>query len=173
MNRRQYIETAFAAISTGVLAGCSAGGSDTASISFDSQTTNGATVTVKSVSLPNGGYAAVHDVVRLENSPVGTVLGVSGYLKPGTHKNIPVGLFEVPGGKFSLERLSKSQTLSAVAHRETNDNRTFDYLVTNGREDEPYHVNDSIVVDTAYITVKPRTNATATQATTTANTTSE
>ncbi|HET7323559.1 MAG TPA: hypothetical protein VFJ06_04440 [Halococcus sp.] len=155
---------------------------NTATVVFNSQTTNGTAVTVQSVYLPNGGYVAIHDVKKDENNPVGTVVGVSDYLKPGMHKNVPVGLFEAPGGNFTVERLQKSQTLSAVPHRETNGNRMFNFLATDSLKDGPYTksgtVNGngsidarhgSIVVDTAYITTHGSLNGTANTTQSTSN----
>jgi hypothetical protein len=138
-----------------------------ASVSFEKQPTSGQTVIVESVYLPEGGYVAIHDVGMKQDDDVGSVLGVSGYLTAGTHKNVPVGLFEVPGGNFNLSELQKSQTLVAVPHHETNDNRTFDFLITNGRADGPYTENGTVVAGFAYITVQSQT----TQANATVNAT--
>jgi hypothetical protein len=138
----------------------------TATVQFKKQSTNGTTVTVQSVSLPDGGYVAIHDLREQKEDAIGNVIGVSGYLKAGTHKNVPVGLFEVPGGHFRPSVLQHNQTLIAVVHHETSENTstpTFDFVTTNGREDDPYSVNDHPVKATAFIIVHPHANATATQ----------
>jgi hypothetical protein len=180
MKRRQYIGTVITALTTGAFAGCTGGGNNTGvegggtptattggtqpTITFETQTTTGETVTVQSVSLPQGGYVAIHNVGDPRNIAAGTVIGVSDYLEAGTHENVPAGLFEVPGGNFSLDKLQNSQSLSAVAHQDTNGNQMFDFLTTT--EDGPYTVSSTIVLDIAYVTVRSRPNATATTHTT-------
>jgi hypothetical protein len=135
----------------------------TAAIDFKKQPINGQTVIVQSVTLPSGGYVAIHDLQPRKETVVGKVIGVSGYLEAGTYKDVPVGLGDVPGGHFSPKSLQHNQTLVAVVHRETSETTTaptFDFVITNGREDSPYTVNDLPVKDTAIIIV--HSNATTT-----------
>jgi hypothetical protein len=139
----------------------------TASVEFKKQSTNGTIVTVQSVSLTAGGYVAIHDLREHKEDPIGNVIGVSDYLTPGTHKNVPVGLFEVPGGNFKPSTLQHNQTLIAVVHHETNENVSdpmFNFVITNGREDDPYAINDYPVKATAFIIVQSKTNMTAARA---------
>jgi hypothetical protein len=183
MKRRRYIETAIAALTTGTLAGCGDGednqtrgtgtpltgnGTQTATamatVSFKSQTINDPTITVQSVTLPHDGYVAIHTTDKSQNTSIGSVISASRYLHAGTHKNVQVGLFKVSGNNFNPDTLKHSQRLSAVAHRETNDNQTFDYRTTKKTEDGPYYENNSIVADVAYINIQSQTKTMNTQA---------
>ncbi|MCO8267982.1 hypothetical protein NKF06_15650, partial [Haloferax sp. AB510] len=108
-----------------------------ASLQFDDQESDGSSVTVANANLSEGGYIAVID----EN---GSVIGATDYLEPGEQENVSVPL---------LEPLNESATLTAQAHLDTNDNRTLDFLTSNGTEDGPYTMDGTPVTDDAVVTV--------------------
>jgi hypothetical protein len=85
--------------------------SDCASVTFSDQTTAGDTVTVDSVTLPDGGFVVVH-------TPDHGTLGVSDFLAAGTHTDVTVTLDDP---------LSTDRRLQAMAHRDTNGNETYDH----------------------------------------------
>ena len=112
-----------------------------ASVSFENVTTGGDTVTVSSVTLPDGGYVTIHDDT-LSNDTLGSVAGTSAYLGPGTHENVTVTLTDpVDTG-----------TYTAMAHQETDGDRTYEFVASNGTTDGPYTVDEEIVLDSATVT---------------------
>lgn len=144
----------------------------TAAVNFTTQTTNGQTVTVQSVFLPEGGYVAIYKANKQHNIPDATVIGVSEYLKPGTYKNVQVKLYKLPGVPFKRNQLHENQTLTAVPHRETTGNHRFGFFNRGGTVDEPYATNEGTILDSAFIMVTGHANATTTRTNTTATTTS-
>jgi len=62
-------------------------GHPTAALTLQNQTTtpNEPTVTVRQVNLANGGFVALH-----KNAPDGPVVGHTGYLQPGIHRNVTI-----------------------------------------------------------------------------------
>ena len=124
----------------------------TATVTFDNQTSDGTTVTVGSVTVSEGGFVAIHDGT---DGGIGPVIGVSEYLPAGTHEDVEVTLFDVPGGNFSDDATLENGTLIAMPHLDTNGNETYDFVSSNGEADGPYTANGSAVVDPAYITVEP------------------
>ena len=82
---------------------------------------------------------------------------MSSYLAPGFHDEIEVTLFNVTGATFARDRLSTNQTLLAVSHRETNGDRTYDFVESNGAYDGPYFIGDTPVAETADVSVTPPT----------------
>jgi hypothetical protein len=126
---------------------------DQAAVTFDDQESDGTTVTIRNVSLPSPGYVAIHDSSLLEGNVVGSVIGVSGYLEPGTYENVTVTLFDVPGGEFNETALTGDGVLIAMPHQETGDNQTYDFVRTDGAEDGPFTIDGQAVVDEAIVTV--------------------
>jgi hypothetical protein len=124
-----------------------------ATVAFEDQETDGTTVTVDSVTIPEPGYVAIHDSSLLEDNVVGSVIGVSGYLEPGTYENVTVTLFDVPGGEFNETALTGDGVLIAMPHQETGDNQTYDFVRTDGAEDGPFTIDGQAVVDEAIVTV--------------------
>ncbi|WP_144799755.1 DUF7282 domain-containing protein [Halorubrum depositum] len=113
-------------------------GEDTcAAVSFSPQTTTGDTVVVDSVTVPDGGYVAVH-------APDHTTLGVSGYLPAGSHTDVTVPLDEP---------LAADQTLQAMAHRETNGNETYDHGRCGSEADGHYSCDGEVVAESAEVSV--------------------
>jgi hypothetical protein len=106
----------------------------TASLTFERQDSNGSAVTVQSVTLPEGGFVVIHDNGVVEGEVVESILGVSDYVEPGTHENVTV---EVDPS------LNQSQELIAITYRDSNGNREFDFVTSNGTADGPYTEVDS------------------------------
>ncbi|WP_137287710.1 DUF7282 domain-containing protein [Halorussus salinisoli] len=135
-----------------------------AAVTIENQTSNGTTVVVQSVTLPEGGFVVVHDVrgmmgggragERGRDQPRHDVYGVSEFLEPGTHENVTVELDDP---------LNDSQRVVAVAHRDPNGNQSFDFLRSNRTADRPYMQQGSNrpVHDFAFVTVE-QTNQTET-----------
>lgn len=107
---------------------------ETASITFEPQDSNGSTVTVQSVTLPEGGFVVVHDSDVIEGEAVDSILGRSSYLTPGLSENVTIEL---------NESLDQSQRLVAITYRDSNDNQAFDFVESNQTEDGPYTKIDS------------------------------
>ena len=126
----------------------------TASVRFENQSTNGSTVTVRSVTLPSGGFVVVHNRSYLrDGDPTQTAIGLSGYLPAGTHQNVSVAL--VNGS------VQQSQTLVAVPSQDTDNNQTYDYVRSDGFRDVPYTANNGAVTDRAAVTVVSNATSTA------------
>jgi hypothetical protein len=117
-----------------------------ATVAFANQSSNGTVVTVDTATLPDGGFVAVHDQSLLEGDAVGSVVGSSAYLEPGTAENVTVELDEP---------LDANGTLIAMPHRDTNENEVYDFVTSNGTEDGPYTVDGDPVTDAAAVTVAP------------------
>lgn len=100
----------------------------TASISFTDQESEGESVVVDNVDLSEGGFVAVYDGVATDVDP-DAVIGVSDYLESGDHEDLEIELDEP---------LEESQPLVAVVHHNTTDDQTFQYVESDGADDEPY-----------------------------------
>nr|WP_152420520.1 hypothetical protein [Halococcus thailandensis] len=125
----------------------------TASIQFTDQHTTGSTVTIRSVTLPQGGFIAVHNQSYLYGGdPTQTAIGISRYLPAGTHQNVSVTL--VNGS------IQQSQTLVAIPSQDTDNNQTYDYVRSDGFRDVPYTDNNGAVTDRAAVTVASSTTPT-------------
>lgn len=89
---------------------------------------------MSSATLPEDGFVVIHDAEGWEaGDTVGSVLDALAYLEPGTSENLTVTLDE---------ELQEETTLTAMAHRDTNDNQAYDFVDTNGDEDGPYVSDD-------------------------------
>jgi hypothetical protein len=129
----------------------------TASATFNNQTTDGTTVVVDSVTLSEGGFVAIHNASLNDGNTLGSVVGVSEPLSAGTHENVEVTLFDVPGQNFSESMtLEENQTLIAMPHFDSNSNGVYDFITSNASEDGPYTENGSAVVDPAFVTVEQK-----------------
>ena len=118
----------------------------TASVEFPNQRTNGSFVTVRSVTLPDGGWVVIHNESYLQPgvSPLRTISGLSPYLPPGTHRNVSVPL---------TQGVSETQTLVAIPSRDTNNNKTYEYPFSDGFEDVPYTTANGTLTDQANVTI--------------------
>ena len=126
----------------------------TASVEFNDQTTSGEVVGVASANLSEGGFVVIHDATLLDGDVFGSVIGASEYLEPGEHDSVSVQLYDVPGLETDQTSLEEDQTLVAMAHFDTNDNETYDFLTTGGEEDGAYVGDSGPVIDDAEVTVE-------------------
>ncbi|WP_254544013.1 DUF7282 domain-containing protein [Halomarina pelagica] len=124
-----------------------------ATIDFENQVSDGRSIVVDEVVLSEGGFVAIHDRTLLEGNVIGSVIGVSAFLPPGVHYDVPVTLFEVKGADFETDRLTKTQPLIPMPHLDTNDTETYDFVTTEGKEDGPYVKAGNAVVDLGIVTV--------------------
>ncbi len=114
-----------------------------ASVTFTETTSGGMTVTVDEVTLPEGGFVTIHDDTLTDGETLGSVVGTSAYLDSGTHENVTVHLDEaISGGTFH-----------AMAHRDTDGDRAYTFVSSNGEADGPYTVDGNVVMDNANVTV--------------------
>ena len=134
----------------------------TPAIALANRTTNGTTVTVESVTLPDGGYVGVHRGPYDASNATSSAIGATGYLDPGSYENVTVTVGAVPG--VNATESNRTVRLSAVAYRDSDGDRRFQYVTSNASEDEPY-VDDGPVNASAVVTVE--TPASAGNATTT------
>ncbi|MFC6766074.1 cupredoxin domain-containing protein [Natrinema soli] len=112
-----------------------------AEVVVDTQVTDGSSVEVESVTLPDGGFVslvdpvAAHDELPLETMPdLGQVLavqvqGASGFLEAGTHDDIVIE-FEEP--------LEGERLYQVWAHQDTTGDETLSFIESAGEEDGRY-----------------------------------
>lgn len=111
---------------------------DRTSVTFTDQTSDGSSVVIEEVTLAEGGFVAVHDAA-------GVVIEVSSFLEAGTHQDVRVDLDEP---------LTGTQVLVAAAHADTNEDRMFDFVATEGAEDGPYLDAGEPIADEACVSVE-------------------
>lgn len=131
--------------------------STTASIVFKNQTINGTNVTISSVTLPEGGYVALHDSSYLEEmAPKNiSVIAVSRYLSPGHYENLTIPIRRSPpGGLLNKTRLNHTQQLVAVPYKETTGNHRYEFVLTFGENDTPYLYQSAPIADPARVAVR-------------------
>ncbi|MFB6269804.1 MAG: PGF-CTERM sorting domain-containing protein [Halobacterium sp.] len=116
---------------------------EAASVTFEAQTSGGHTVTVDSVTLPDGGFVTIHDSSVNDGETFGSVVGSSAYLSPGTHENVTVKLDEPVSGDVSLV---------AMPHKDTDGDQVYEFVSANGAADGPYTADGGAVVDAANVT---------------------
>lgn len=139
----------------------------TASVDFNSVESNGRNATLGDISSTEGGFVAIYDEPPTTAGPE-DVIGVTNYVRPGTYDGLlrpgtpdgfsfrtTVPLFDVPGRTFDRESLTETQTLYAVFHRDTDDDRTFDFVSSGGATDQPYVGDDGPVSDETQFTFVP------------------
>lgn len=143
---------------------------ETANVTFQNQSTNGTVVVVERVFLPEGGFVVIHEAQNAtadnetetpamdENETqqyvAGEVLGNSTHLASGVHENVTIVL---------NQSINESQVLIAMTHRDTNENRMYDFPEADG----PYTEDGEAVTDWAFVTVEEGANQTAANETTT------
>jgi len=126
----------------------------TATVGFSEQSVENRTVTVDSVTLHDGGFVTIHGPSLADGDALGSVLGTSDYLGPGTHENVSIELDRVP---------DQDGTFFAMPHRDTNGNEVYDFVTSEGTEDAPYfNADDQIVLDGAQVTVEGSAEASVT-----------
>jgi flagellar protein FlaJ len=99
------------------------------SIAAGDQVEGTSELTLESVSMSDGGFVVVQG-----DSINSTVIGRTGYLEPGTHRNVTVSLDET---------LREGEEVLVVTHLDTNDNHELDYrgppwIPSNPGVDRPY-----------------------------------
>ncbi|QLG61436.1 hypothetical protein HUG12_06680 [Halorarum salinum] len=122
-----------------------------AAVSFDEQTSPGTTVTVDSVTVPEGGFVTIHDSSLLDGDALESVVGVSEHLEPGTHEDVTVTLYDVSGASFDQSELEEEETLIAMPHLDTNDDEEYGFVETEGSEDGAYTDDGGAVTDDATV----------------------
>ncbi len=105
---------------------------------------DGNTVTVDRVDLPEGGFVTIHDASLFAGETFGSVVGTSDYLEAGHHHDVEVTLDEP---------LTESQTVVPMAHRDTNGNEEYDFVTSDGADDGPFVFDGGAVVDTGRASV--------------------
>ncbi|WP_232703459.1 DUF7282 domain-containing protein [Halobacterium wangiae] len=139
-----------------------------ASVTFDDQTATGNTVTIQNVTLPEGGYVAVHATTGGANDTVGDVIGVSDYLEAGSYEDVTVTLYEdVPGADFENTAVNGTETLVAMAHQETSDTDQGGQPTTTPDDNETTTATDTTTTTTDTTTADTTTTETTTTETTT------
>lgn len=114
-----------------------------ASVTFEETTSGGETIVVDEVTLPDGGFLTIHDNTLTEGETLGSVVGTSEYLDAGTHEDVTVTLDDdIEGGTFH-----------AMAHQDTDNDRAYTFVSSNGQADGPYTTDGEIVMDNADVTV--------------------
>jgi len=114
-----------------------------ATVTFTDTTSGGETVVVDEVTVPDGGFLTIHDDTLTDGNTLGSVVGTSAYLEPGTHENVTV----------TLDDGIESGTFHAMAHRDTDSDRAYTFVSSNGEADGPYTLDGDIVMDNANVTV--------------------
>jgi hypothetical protein len=111
----------------------------TVSVTFSDQEAEdaGTLVVVDSVSLPRGGFIAIH-----QGASTGPILGATRYLSAGSHTDIQIRLEEA---------ITTTTTLVAMVHKDTDADKTFDFVASAAEEDGPYVVDGKPVTDAATV----------------------
>lgn len=139
-------------------------------MSFKNQTSDGTSVVVDSVTMPEGGFISTHDERFVADGDgvavgAGSIIGYSEYLDPGTHSNVTVELFnnsKLDTSPYEDGRLDKRvQTLIVLPHEDTNGDEEWDFYPGETREDGAYkqgpQSDDNVplerITDTAKIVV--------------------
>ena len=138
---------------------------ETAAVEFNNQTTEGETVTVDSVTVPEGGFVAIHNLSLQDGNTLGSVIGVSEYLEAGTHEDVEITLFEgVEGTEFSQSTLKNNADIPLIAmpHSDTDGDEEYGFVASNGSEDGPYTAGGGALVDQALMDVGGDDTETAT-----------
>ena len=125
-----------------------------ASVSMSSQISqNGQVLLVDSVFLPNAGFVTIHDETLQDGETLGSVLGTSRYLPPGSHEDVRVTLDEP---------IEETQNVIAMAHQDTNGNAVYDFVDQEGGADGPYTLGGEAVTDDAQVQIPTEETPTAT-----------
>lgn len=114
-----------------------------ADITFESQTSDGTSITVSSVTLPTDGYVVVH--ADADGNP-GAVIGYSDLLPEGTSTDVTVTFGEP---------LTESQTVFPMAHIDANGNGEYEFFPPDDTTDVPATFEDgSVAVVGGEVTVE-------------------
>ena len=123
-------------------------------VTFTNQTTaTGANVTVRSATLPEGGFVAIHGSGYKAGITEMSLVAVSRYLEPGSYQNLTIPVdAEVPGGYRNQTKFNGTQNVTARLYKDTNDNQRFDYLLSSN--DSGYQVDSDSVAESARVVVE-------------------
>ena len=102
-----------------------------ASVSISEHETGGGSVTVDEVHMSDGGFVSIHDRRRFDGQILGSIIGITEFLEPGTHNGVSVPLFTQhatagPAQGQNQNGLTESQPLVAIPHLDGNDSGVFD-----------------------------------------------
>ena len=125
-----------------------------ATVEFDnSSNTTATTIAISQVSLPEGGFVAIHDEAYTNGVVHGSEVTVSKYLDSGTHENLQIPVNRsIPGGNNVSQLNATQANLTAVVYRDTNGNQQFDFERSFGETDEAYQENETAAVtDTEFV----------------------
>jgi len=120
---------------------------EVAEVEFRNQESDGQSVTVESVTLPNGGYVVLHDAGLLEGDALDSTIGASEYLDEGEHEDVEVQLSDDA-------ELTETAPLIAMPHEDSDGDEEFGFLETDGEADGPYTNAGQPVVDLAFVVVE-------------------
>lgn len=102
-----------------------------------SQFTDGTSFKVAWVDLSSPGFVALHDLSLVnDQEPFDSVLAVGSPLATGLHKDVSVPFGK--NGAAQTGKLSKSQTVIVMPHKDTNGNGKYDFITSQGADDGPY-----------------------------------
>lgn len=137
-----------------------------ATVTFNNQTSNGTAVMVNSATLPEGGFVAIHAVNEsvsdgdlfggdnvtaidaVNNTTIGNRLGNSSFLESGSHENVTVTLEQSLIDQLLNQSAIDDGVFIAVAYRDGNANQQFD-----PENDTRYIQDGDPVGDWAYVNV--------------------
>jgi len=117
---------------------------DTATATFADQSTGGEQLYIERVFLPEGGFVTMHDSSFSDGDTFESVRGTTACLEPGLHTHVPITLDQP---------LESGDTLSAMPHKDTNDNCNYDFVASEGDDDGPYTDENGIVTDSGEVEV--------------------
>ena len=115
-----------------------------ADVTMSDQSTDGTSVVVDSARLDESGFVTIHDSSLTNGATLESVRGTSEYLEVGSVQDLEVELDDP---------LTSGDTLIAMAHRDTNDNETYEFVSSGGNADGPYTFDGSAVTDNADVQI--------------------
>lgn len=155
-------------LTTGVTARSNNRGSETehaATIDIQNQRSDSGVVTTASVTMADGGFVSIHDRRRFKGEILGSIIGITESLEPGTHEDVPVELFTDaataagPGEGQDEDGLTHTQPLLAIPHRNETGGAgdTFDGSEDGAYRDGPKQIGRFPVVND-FATVRVETS---------------
>lgn len=120
---------------------------DEAEVEFRNQESDGQSVTVESVTLPNGGYVVLHDAGLFEGDALDSTIGASEFLDEGEQEDVEVQLSDDA-------ELSETAPLVAMPHEDSDGDEEFGFVESEGEADGPYTNAGQPVVDLAFVVVE-------------------
>jgi Cu/Zn superoxide dismutase len=130
----------------------------TASVVFRNQTLQNNTLVVARARLPQGGFLVAHSAeYRRTGDPLTSTVGLSRYLPPGTYTNVSIQLLS--------GSISNTQIVTIRPSLDTNNNRQYDYVQSEGFKDVAYEMinRSGVIADSALVRVPGSSQSTPTQ----------